>query len=88
VDLGDGGLTVREQVLRKPGGRGTRVLWSWYSVDAENTPSAWEAKLLGLRGVLRGNPEAQVIALGADAESAHVARERLQKFLAGASHPL
>ena len=85
VDLGGGEIIVREQVLRSnPGGQGTRVLWSWYRVDGQNTPSAWEAKLLSLRGVLRGRPDAQVVALGADTESDQVARERLRAFLASA----
>jgi exosortase A len=89
VDLGGNGLTVREQVLRSPGGQGTRVLWSWYRLDDQTTSSAWEAKLLSLRGALRGRPEAKMIALGADAESDQAARALLRAYVSAATalHP-
>jgi hypothetical protein len=40
------------------------------------------AKLLGLRGVLRGRPEALVIALAADGPDAETSRALLVDFLA------
>ena len=89
VDLGGGGLTVREYVLREPGGHRSRMIWSWYRVDEQVTASAWEAKLLGLRGVLRGRPEAKVLALASDAGNEQAAREALRAFLTTATdlHP-
>jgi exosortase A len=85
LGLDGGGPTLREHVLREPGGHRTRVIWSWYRVDGQATASGWEAKLLGLRGVLRGRPEAKVIALAADAESDQTARELLRAYVSAAS---
>jgi hypothetical protein len=57
------------------------TLWSWYQVDEQATASAMHAKLLGLRGVLRGRPEAMVIALAAEGDSDAAARTLLRGFL-------
>jgi exosortase A len=75
-------LRVREQVLRQSGGYGVRVIWSWYRLDDTTTASAMQAKLLGLRGVLRGRPEAMVIAVGADAATPEDAQYLIQEWLA------
>jgi EpsI family protein len=77
-------FTVREQVLRAPGGGDLRVLWSWYRVDDAATANAMWAKLLNLRGVLRGRPEAMVIALATDAPDEEEARSLLRAYLAAA----
>jgi EpsI family protein len=84
IDLNGAAFPVREQVLKEAGGFGTRVLWSWYRIDEQATASAWHAKLLGLRGVLRGRPEALVIALAADAQPDTVARNLLHQYLIAA----
>jgi len=85
LDLNGVTWTVREQVLRDPGQSHLRVLWSWYRVDDAATANAMQAKLFNLRGVLRGRPEAMVVALAADAATEELARADLQTYLTAAS---
>jgi EpsI family protein len=53
--------TVQEAVLELD--TGLTLVWSWYVVAGEATPSASEAKLLGLRGFLRRRPVAELVAV-------------------------
>lgn len=85
VALGGSEFAVREQVLRDPVGGAIRVLWSWYTVGGQATTSGLRAKLLGLRGILAGDPQAAVTALAADSGTdAAAARGLLRDYLQAA----
>jgi exosortase A len=87
LHLAGGQLAVREDVLREAVGNGVRVIWSWYRLDGATTPSAVQAKLLGLRGVFRGHPDATFVAMATDASDAENARAVLLDFLTVSTNP-
>lgn len=66
-----GGRTVQEAVLDF--GTERRLVWSWYVVAGEATPSASKAKLLGLEGFLRRKPVAEFVAVSVPCPTADCA---------------
>lgn len=59
--IGPDRRTVQEAVLELDSG--LTLVWSWYVVAGEATPSGSRAKLLGLRGFLRRSPVAELVAV-------------------------
>ncbi len=77
-----GTLRVREYELVGGARRPDRLIWSWYRVAGQDTISPLQAKLLLLLGLVRGIPQASVIAVGTDMDGDRdAARHALRQFL-------
>jgi EpsI family protein len=76
------GVRYLEQMLQHASGH-RRLVWYWYNVAGRQTTSGYAAKLLQVLGLVAGQRQACVIALGVDTggDSAH-AREVLGQFVA------
>ena len=79
---------ILEQVLVSGSGQ-TRLVWYWYQVAGEPTVNPYVAKLLQVKGLVKGKPGAAVIAMTTDIQDdAAAARELLFEFMGVMKHPL
>jgi EpsI family protein len=83
----DGGQwRVLEQQITSITGE-QKLVWYWYRVAGISTINRYAAKLLQVYGLLRGRPDATIMAVAADVDvEIQEARQRLQDFVS--SHEL
>jgi EpsI family protein len=83
----DGGQwRVLEQQITSITGE-QKLVWYWYRVAGISTINRYAAKLLQVYGLLRGRPDATIMAVAADVDvDIQEARQRLQDF--SSSHEL
>ena len=81
-------MAVLEQVIESSTGR-RRLVWFWYEVAGQPTVNAYEAKLLQVKGLITGRPQAAVFAMATDLDGdVATARELLSGFISLVGQPL
>jgi EpsI family protein len=75
-----GGQAVLEQELTSASG-GQRLVWYWYRVAGFETTNQYVAKGLQLLGVIRGKPQASVVAIAGDIDALDRTRHAMRDFI-------
>ncbi len=79
---------INEQLLEK-GKLKKRLVWYWYVIGGQVTTNKYEAKVLQLAAILKGTPQAYLVAVSAEvADEKKVARDILREFVTAMQIPL
>ena len=79
---------IKEQLL-EGGERKERLVWYWYVIGGQVTTNKYEAKVLQLAAMLKGEPQAYLVAVSIEVtDEKEVARDILREFVAVMKTPL